>query len=109
MNGLMALIGGAIAVAGGDKLVGERGYQRMFKHLGWSGDAMHAAATAEMAGGALMVPAATRRLGGALVAGVSMAVIASEVRAGEPKLALPRGLVLQAGLWALFGPSQRRV
>ena len=107
MNGLMALIGGAIAVAGGDKLAGESGYRRMFRHLGWSDDAMHAAAVAETAGGALMVPVATRRLGGALVAGVSAAVIVSEIRSGEPKLAIPRGLVLVAGLWALLAPASR--
>jgi hypothetical protein len=107
MNVLMALIGAAIAVAGGDKLAGQRGYERMFQHLGWSENAMHNAALAEAVGGALMMPAATRRLGGALVAGVSAAVIMSEIRSGEPKLAVPRGLVLIAGLWALLAPEYR--
>ncbi len=107
MNALMALVGGAIAVAGGDKLAGQRGYERMFAHLGWSESAMRNAAIAEAAGGALMIPANTRRLGGALVTGVSLAVIASEIKSGEPKLALPRGLVLIAGLWALLAANRR--
>jgi hypothetical protein len=107
MNALMALVGAAIAVAGGDKLAGQRGYERMFQHLGWSESAMRNAALAETAGGALMMPASTRRLGGALVAGVSAAVILSEIRSGEPKLAVPRGLVLLAGLWALFAPDHQ--
>ncbi len=107
MKALMALAGGAIAIAGGDKLVGQRGYERMFQHLGWSDSEMHNAALAETIGGAMMIPSATRRLGGAIVAGVSVAVIASEIRVGEPKLALPRGLVLLAGLWALFAPEPR--
>jgi hypothetical protein len=102
MNGLMALLGGAIALAGGDKLAGERGCERMFRHLGWSDDAMRMAAIAETTGGALMIPASTRRVGGAIVAGVSAAVIVSEIRSGEPKLAIPRGFVLAAGLWALL-------
>jgi hypothetical protein len=108
MNALMALVGGAIAVAGGDKLAGQRGYERMFHHLGWSESGMRNAALAETIGGTLMVPAATRRFGGALVAGVSMAVIATEIQNREPKLALPRALVLVAGLWALLAPGHRR-
>jgi hypothetical protein len=107
MNGLMALLGGAIAVAGGDKLAGQRGYERMFQHLGWSESDMRNAALAETVGGALMIPAATRRLGGAIVVAVSGAVIASEIKSGEPKLACPRSLVLMAGLFALFAPTQR--
>jgi hypothetical protein len=107
MNALMALIGGAIAVAGYDKLAGDRGYQRMFAHLGWSGDAMLMAAVAETAGGALMMPASTRRLGGAMVAGVSMAMLTSEIRSGEPKLGIARGLVLAAGLCAVFASTRR--
>jgi hypothetical protein len=100
---LIPLTGGAIAVAGVDKLTGARGYRRMFAHLGWSESQMQAAAVAETVGGLLMVPPATRRLGGALVAGVSSLVLLSELSEGEVKLAAPRSLVLLAGLAALFG------
>jgi hypothetical protein len=102
MRGLIGLAGAAIAIAGGDKLAKQRGYARMFHHLGWSESAMQTAALAETAGGALMVPAATRRLGGALVVGVSTAMIVSEIKNGEAKLAVPRGVVLLAGLCALL-------
>ena len=107
MNVLLGLAGGAIAVAGGDKLGRDRRYVRMFRHLGWSDEVMQVAAVAETAGGALMVPDSTRRIGGALVAAVSAAVLVSEVRHGDAKLAIPRGLVLLAGLAALLAPRSR--
>ncbi len=102
MKTILALFGGAIAVAGGDKLIGNRGYAAMFRHLGWSDQAMQAAALAETAGGVLMIPGSTRRLGGALVTGVSTAVMVSELRHGDARLALPRAFVLAAGLLALL-------
>ena len=46
MATLYPVAGAAIAVAGADKLVGNRGYASMFRHLGWSDDAMRAAADA---------------------------------------------------------------
>ena len=104
MNYLLGLAGGAIALAGGDKLGRDRGYVRMFRHLGWSDEVMQVAAVAEMAGGALMVPPSTRRFGGALVAAVSAAVLVSEIKHADTKLAIPRGLVLLAGLTALLAP-----
>ncbi|WP_158747478.1 DoxX family protein [Acidisphaera sp. L21] len=98
MKLLLALFGGAVAVAGADKLTGNKGYARMFRHLEWSDNAMRAAAIAETAGGVLMIPPATRRLGGAIVAAVSTVVIASELQRGDSKLAAPRALVLLGGL-----------
>lgn len=107
MNYLMTLLGGAIALAGSDKLAGNRDYSRMFRHLGWSDDLMKLTAIAETAGGVLMIPRTTRRLGGAIVAAVSSSVIVSEIRHGETKLAIPRGLVLVAGLVAMLTPGRR--
>lgn len=106
MTNLIPLAGGAIALAGADKLAGNRAYVGMFRHLGWSDRQMQAAAVAETAGGLLMVPRSTRRMGGALVAAVSAAVLLSEIAEGETKLAGPRGLVLLAGLSALLAPGR---
>lgn len=106
MNYLMTLLGGAIALAGSDKLAGNRDYSRMFRHLGWSDDLMKVSAIAETAGGVLMIPATTRRIGGALVTAVSSAIIISEIRNGDTKLAIPRGLVLVVGLFAMLAPRR---
>ncbi len=107
MSYLFTALGAAIALAGGDKLAGMRTYQGMFRHLGWSHDQMLAAAAAEFAGGLLMMPATTRRVGGALVAATSAAVLTSEIRRGDTKLALPRGLILLIGLAAAAGDMVR--
>ena len=103
---LFPIAGAAVAVAGADKLVGNRDYAGMFRHLGWSESEMQAAAIAEVTGGVLMVPRATRRIGGAVVALVSALVLTSELRRGDSKLAASRGLVLLAGLSALLAPGQ---
>jgi hypothetical protein len=95
----MIALGGAIATAGVEKLARERGYVRLFKHLGWSKTAMRAVASAEVVGGVLMVPRATRRIGGAIVAAASAAVLVAEVRHGDA-LAAPRALVMLAGVYA---------
>ena len=105
MVDLYPVAGAAIALAGTDKLVGNRGYSGLFRHLGWSRREMEAAASAEVVGGLLMVPRATRRLGGALVAAVSGAILYSELSEGDTKLAASRGLVLLAGLAALLAPG----
>ncbi len=102
---LFAAIGAAVAIAGSDKLGGNPAYAGMFRDLGWSEEAMQAAATAEVAGGLLMALRPTRRIGGALVAAASAAVLASELRHEDGKLAAPRGLVLLAGLIALLAPD----
>ena len=105
MSYLFPALGAAVALAGFDKLAGERGYRRMFGHLDWSPDQARAAAVAECAGGLLMMPRATRRLGGAAVAAASLALLASEIRHRDPKLAVPRGLVLAAALAAVLVPD----
>ncbi len=105
MMNLFPLAGTAVAVAGADKLVGNRGYRGLFRTLGWSQGKMQAAATAELAGGLLMVPRATRRIGGAVVAAASALVLVSELRHGDRGLAASRGLVLLAGLVALAAPG----
>lgn len=100
------LLGAAFAVAGADKMGGDKGYEEMFRHLGWSRDGMRAVAAAEMAGGALLGLRRTRRLGAGILAGASMAVLASEMRRGEARLAGPRGFLLAAALIALLSPDR---
>ena len=80
------IIGAAIAIAGSDKLAGYS-YNRMFRHLDWSPAAAQAAAYAE-------------------TAGVSAALLLSEMNHRDTKLALPRALVLLSGLAALFVPAR---
>ena len=106
MASLYPILGGAVAVAGGDKLYGNRAYRRMFRHLDWSESEMQAAAAAEIVGGLLMVPRSTRRLGGALVAATSAVVLSSEIKQGDNRLAVYRGAVLLAGLAALLAPGE---
>lgn len=107
MTNIAPVAGAAVALAGADKLFGNRAYAGMFRHLGWSDGEMQAAATAEVAGGLLMVPRATRRIGGAMVAAVSAIVLLSELEQGDAKLAASRGLVLLAGLSAMIAPGPR--
>jgi hypothetical protein len=103
---LFPALGAAIAVAGGDKLSGDKRYRRMFRHLGLSRDEMQTAAIAEIAGGLLMAPRATRRLGGAVVTTTSAIMLSRELDAGDNALAMARGLVLLAGLAALLAPGR---
>jgi len=95
-------LGAAFAVAGADKIIGDRGYARMFRHLGWSRGGMRAVAAAELAGGALLAAGSTRRLGGAILAATSATVLASEMRHGDGQLALPRATLLVAALTAVL-------
>jgi hypothetical protein len=103
---LFPALGAAIAVAGADKLSGDKRYRRLFRHLGLSRDQMQTAAIAEIAGGLLMAPRATRRLGCAIVTTTSVVMLSRELQAGDNDLALARGLVLLAGLAALIAPSK---
>ena len=105
MSIIYPAIGAAIVVGGGDKLAVEGAYERMFRGLGWSQADMRLVALVEVVGGALMVPRATRRLGGAIVAAASAAVLNSELRDGDTKLAGARALVLLAGLSAILAPG----
>ncbi len=109
MSLLSSVAGVAIAVAGGDKLVDNRGYLGLFRKLGWSQDQMHAVAVAELAGGLFMTANATRRLGGAMVAVTSAIVLTSELQRGDNKMAASRGLVLLAGLLALMSKPSRKL
>ena len=105
MSIIYPALGTAIAVAGGDKLTGDGSYRRMFRGLGWSKSDMRLVALVEVVGGALMIPRATRRLGGAVVTAASAAVLNSELRDGDTKLAGARALVLLAGLSAMLAPG----
>ncbi len=100
------LLGAAFAVAGADKLVGDDRYLDMFEDLGWSREGMGVVAIAEIAGGLMLGLRATRRLGAGILAGASGAVLASEVREGEGRLAGPRGFLLAAALIALVAPDR---
>ncbi len=104
MSYVYPTFGGAVALAGLDKLFGQRGYERMFGHLGWSEAEMRTAAAAELAGGLLVMSRRTRRLGGAMVALGSLAVLSSELRQGRAGLAAPRALVLLAAVAAVAAP-----
>ncbi len=105
---LFPLFGAAVAIAGGDKLAGDRAYAELFQHLGWSQKSMRIVAAAELAGGLLMVPRVTRPLGAAMVSGASAAVFAGEVRHGDRNLATSRGFVLLVALIAWLGPRRHR-
>ncbi len=103
---IYALLGAAFAVAGADKLGGDDGYEEMFEDLGWSREGMGAVAVAEIVGGMLLGLRRTRRVGAALLAGTSAAVLASELQQNRTKLAGPRGLLLAAALVALVAPGR---
>lgn len=102
------IVGAAVTVAGSDKLIGNKAYDRMFREIGWSDFDMRAAAAAEVAGGVLMLAPRTRRLGGFILAVASGAVLASELKANEPQLAARRAAVLLAALAAMIAPGRRR-
>jgi hypothetical protein len=104
MDTIFPTIGAAVAVAGGDKLTGDRAYEGMFRDLGWSRGTMRAAGAVELLGGLLMGPRATRRLGAAMLVAVSVPLLVSEMRHGDAKLAAPRALILLAALTALLAP-----
>ncbi len=99
------LAGGSIALAGVDKLMGDRAYETMFSDLGWTQEQMRHLALAEVVGGLLMIPKATRRLGAAVVIAASASVLAAELKKGQVKLAASRGGVLLTGLAALALPG----
>ena len=99
------LAGASIALAGADKLLGDRAYKGMFSQLGWSPAQMQQVAGAEVLGGLLMIPKLTRRLGAAIVIAASGSVLAAELKHGEVKLAASRGGVLATALAALIIPG----
>ena len=99
---LYPALGLAFAVAGADKLMGDAGYDRMFRRFGWPRGAQRLEASAEVLGGLLIAAPPTRRLGGIVLAGASGAVLASEVKGGTAALAVPRLLLLAAALTAVM-------
>jgi uncharacterized membrane protein YphA (DoxX/SURF4 family) len=101
MSKIFAALGAAVALAGGDKLAGLPAYEDMFRQIGWTKTNMQIAAAAEVAGGLLMIPRATRSLGGALVATTSAAILSAETSRGQSKLAFPRGLIMLVALAAV--------
>lgn len=99
-----SLLGLGFVIAGSDKLLGIRGYRRLFRHWGWSNDTMRAVGAGEVLGGAALLCPAGRRMGGLLLTTISTAVLLAELRRGEPERALPRGaLLLAVALCALPG------
>ena len=98
------VIGAGVAVAGADKLLGDRAYDHMFDHFGWSQAQMRQVATAEVLGGVLMMLGPTRRLGAAIVLAASARVLAAELGARDTKLAASRSGVLLAALGVLVAP-----
>ncbi len=99
------IIGAGVALAGADKLLGDRAYDGMFRDLGWSQEDMSKLAIAEVLGGLLMILKPTRRLGAAIVCAASTTVLIAEIDKGDTKLAVSRGGVLLASLAVLVAPS----
>lgn len=99
------LLGLGFAVAGADKVLGLRGYRRLFNHLGLSEQAMGLIGAGEFAGGVLVASLAGRRLGGLLLTMASTAVLTAELRKGDDQLALPRSVLLAASVLAAMTPN----
>ena len=97
--------GAGVALAGADKLIGERAYEGMFRQLGWSQAQMRRLGAAEVLGGVLMIPRGSRRLGAAIVCAASATVLLAEIGRGRTRLAASRGGVLLAALAALAAPG----
>ena len=104
MSNKHRIIGAGVAIAGADKLLGDRAYEGMFSDLGWSREQMRQVAAAEVLGGLLMILKPTRRLGAAIVLAASARVLAAEIVRGDARLAAPRGGVALAALGVLVAP-----
>ena len=103
---LTPVVGLGMAVAGLDKVAGDRTYERLFRHWGWSREQMRLSGAVELAGGLLMANRRTRRLGGAIMAGSSATLLAAELRHGDDGMAAARAGILLTALIALFGSSR---
>lgn len=97
-----ALLGLGFLLAGTEKLVGARPYERLFRHFGWTPRAMRWVGFAEALGGALVASRGTRRLGGAVLAGTSATVLNTELKHRDTALAVPRLALLVAALGAVL-------
>ena len=98
------LLGLGFAVAGADKVFGSSGYLQMFRRLGLSDTAMSLIGAGEFAGGVLVASNSGRRLGGLILTMASTAVLTSEMRQGDDRLALPRSLLLLSSVIAAASP-----
>lgn len=96
------LLGLGFAVAGADKILGYRGYERLFERWGWSDQVMRAVGFAELAGGVLVATRRHRRRGGMLLTAASTAVLTKELNQEDTRLAMPRLALLLAAMAALF-------
>jgi hypothetical protein len=102
MRKWFSLIGLGFAIAGADKLMRMRGYERLFADWGWSDDARQAVGAAEFAGGVLIASRSLRHLGAWILATASTAMLTAEMKRGERDLALPRFIMLLAAASALL-------
>ena len=98
---VVPLVGLGMAVAGWGKLADNRGYLKLYRSWGWSHADMWRAGVAELAGGALMAPPATRRVGGLVLAAASVPQLAAEIRKGDRGLIAARCAVLATALAAI--------
>lgn len=104
---LTPLVGLGMAVAGLDKVAGDRTYERLFRHWGWTREQMRMSGAVELAGGLLMANRGTRRLGGAVMVGSSAALLATELRHRDDGMAAARIGVMVVALIAFLGSSRR--
>lgn len=88
------LLGLGFAIAGADKLLGQRGYRRLFRRWGWRGTGRKIVGAAEFAGGVMVASRLLRHRGGLLLSATSAAVLAKEMGRQETGLAMPRLLML---------------
>ena len=103
MSRVVTLVGLGMAVAGADKLAGDRAYERLYRRWGWSRGQMQLAGLTELLGGTLMAFGRTRRLGGVLLTGASITQLTAELAHGDGDLALARTGVLACAVTALLG------
>ena len=72
------LLGLGFAVAGADKLLGMRAYDRLFAKWGWSETTRQLIGVGEFTGGVLVASATLRHLGGWLLTATSAAMLTAE-------------------------------
>lgn len=97
------LLGFGFALAGADKLLGLRGYERLFQRWGWRHTGQQLVGAAEFLGGVMVASPPLRRRGGQILSATSAAVFSKEMVRQETGLAMPRlALMLAAVTAALF-------
>lgn len=94
------LLGLGFAVAGADKLLGLRGYERLFARWGWRETGLRVVGAAEFLGGVMVASRLFRRRGGLLLSATSAAVLGKEMQRQETGLAAPRLALLLASVAA---------